>query len=56
MFGTTNSNVGSSAARDNLSNAGDSTYNENNDTASNKLDFCPQASPNPAALNIRPSC
>ena len=50
------STVGSSAARDNLSNAGDSTYNEANDTANNKIDFCPQASPNPAALNIRPGC
>ena len=45
-----------SAARDNLSSAGDTTYNENNDTANNKIDFCPQAAPNPAALNIRPSC
>ena len=52
----TTSTVGASAARDNLSNAGDSTYNENNDTATNKIDFCPQATPNPASLNIRPTC
>ena len=52
----TNSTVGASAARDNLSSAGDTTYNEANDTANNKLDFCQQASPNPAALNIRPGC
>ena len=50
------STVGASATRDNLSGAGDTTYNANNDTANNKIDFCPQASPNPAALNIRPSC
>ena len=48
--------MGSSAARDNLSNGGDTTYNENPDTANNRIDFCPQASPNPAALNIRPGC
>jgi hypothetical protein len=48
--------VGASAARDNLSNGGDTTYNENSDTDSNGTDFCPQASPNPAQLNIRPVC
>jgi hypothetical protein len=52
----TNSTVGSSAARDNLSNAGDSTYNENFDTGNNRIDFCLQTTPNPAALNIRPGC
>ena len=52
----TNSAVGPSAARDNLSSSGDTTYNENADTSNNRSDFCPQASPNPAELNIRPSC
>jgi hypothetical protein len=52
----TNSTVGSSAARDNLSSAGDTTYNENHDTGNNRVDFCPQAAPNPAELNIRPGC
>jgi hypothetical protein len=52
----TNSTVGSSAARDNLSSAADTTYNTSNDTTNNRSDFCPQAAPNPAALNIRPSC
>jgi hypothetical protein len=52
----TNSTVGAGAARDNLSNAGDATYNENADSANNQLDFCPQATPNPAQLNIRPGC
>jgi hypothetical protein len=52
----TNSTAGAAAARDNLSNAGDTTYNENADTANNQIDFCPQASPNPAQLNIRPGC
>jgi hypothetical protein len=52
----TTSTVGVSAARDNLSNAGDTTYNTTNDTANNKIDFCPQTTPNPAALNVRPSC
>jgi hypothetical protein len=52
----TTSTVGASAARDNLSSAGDITYNANNDTSTNKIDFCPQATPNPAALNIRPTC
>ena len=52
----TNSTVGTAAARDNLSNGGDTTYNENADTGNNRLDFCPQASPNPAQLNIRPGC
>ena len=50
----TNSTVGASAARDNLSNAGDTTYNENDDTANNRIDFCPQASPNPAAAQHPP--
>ena len=52
----TTSTVGSSAARDNLSSVSDTTYNESNDTANNQADFCPQAVPNPAALNIRLSC
>ena len=52
----TTSTVGVSAARDNLSSAGDTTYNTGNDTANNKIDFCPQATPNPASLNIRPTC
>ncbi len=52
----TNSTVGSSAARDNLSSGADTTYNENRDTGNNRTDFCPQATPNPAGLNIRPSC
>lgn len=52
----TTSTVGSSAARDNLSTAADTTYNAANDTTNNKIDFCPQASPNPTSLNIRPSC
>ena len=52
----TTSTLGASATRDNLSSAGDTTYNVNNDTANNKIDFCPQATPNPAALNIRPGC
>jgi hypothetical protein len=52
----TNSTVGSSAARDNLSSAADTTYNAANDTTNNKIDFCLQAAPNPASLNIRPSC
>ena len=52
----TTSTVGSSAARDNLSSAADTTYNASNDTANNDIDFCPQAAPNPASLNIRPGC
>jgi hypothetical protein len=52
----TNSAVGSSAARDNLSSVGDTTYDENHDTGNNRADFCLQAAPNPAALNIRPGC
>ena len=54
----TNSTVGSSAARDNLSSGSDTTYNEARDSVpgDNRLDFCPQASPNPGQLNIRPSC
>ena len=52
----TNSTVGSSAARDNLSSAGDTTYNEARDTGNNRNDFCPQATPNPGQLNIRPTC
>jgi hypothetical protein len=52
----TTSTVGVSAARDNLSSVADTTYNEANDTANNNADFCPQATPNPAELNIRLSC
>ena len=52
----TNSTVGASAARDNLSNAGDTSYNEARDTQNNRDDFCPQAVPNPGQLNIRPAC
>jgi hypothetical protein len=52
----TNSAVGGSAARDNLSSVADTTYNASNDTTNNKIDFCLQATPNPASLNIRPNC
>ena len=52
----TTSTVGFSAARDNLSSAADTTYNASNDTSNNQTDFCPQATPNPASLNIRPGC
>ena len=52
----TNSTVGASAARDNLSNSADTTYNENSDTDDNRIDFCPQAAANPGQLNIRPGC
>jgi hypothetical protein len=52
----TTSTVGASAARDNLSSAADTSYNASNDTTNNKFDFCPQATPNPASLNIRPNC
>jgi hypothetical protein len=52
----TTSTVGFSAARDNISSATDTTYNAGNDTFNNKIDFCPQATPNPASLNIRPNC
>ncbi len=52
----TTSTVGWSAARDNLSSVADTTYNASNDTTNNKIDFCPQTTPNPAALNIRPNC
>ena len=52
----THSTVGVSAARDNLSNGGDTSYEENRDTGNNRLDFCPQTVPNPGALNIRPDC
>jgi hypothetical protein len=52
----TNSTVGASAARDNLSSAGDTTYNPARDSNQNRGDFCPQAAPNPGELNIRPSC
>jgi len=52
----TTSTVGVSAARDNLSSVADTTYNMANDTANNKIDFCPQTTPNPASLNIRPNC
>jgi hypothetical protein len=48
--------IGASAARDNLSSAGDATYNEAHDSDRNRLDFCPQATPNPGQLNVRPSC
>jgi hypothetical protein len=34
----------------------DTTYNAANDTSNNKIDFCSQATPNPASLNIRPGC
>jgi hypothetical protein len=52
----TNSTVGASAARDNLSSVADTTYNAANDTSNNKIDFCSQTTPNPASLNIRPGC
>jgi hypothetical protein len=52
----TNSTVGASAARDNLSSVTDTTYNAANDTSNNKIDFCSQTTPNPASLNIRPGC
>jgi hypothetical protein len=52
----TTSTVGWSAARDNISSVADTTYNADNDTTNNKIDFCPQATPNPASLNIRPNC
>ena len=52
----TTSTVGWSAARDNLSSVADTTYNASNDTSNNKIDFCPQTTPNPASLNIRPGC
>lgn len=52
----TNTSVGASAARDNLSSASDTTYNTSNDADQNRTDFCPQVSPNPGQLNIRPPC
>ena len=52
----TTSTVGSSAARNNLSEPGDTTYSLTRDTGNNRLDFCPQAVPNPGQLNIRPAC
>lgn len=52
----TNSTVGVSAARDNLSSSGDTTYNTGFDTNQNRGDFCPQSIPNPGQLNVRPSC
>jgi hypothetical protein len=51
----TNSTVGVSAARDNLADGSDTSYNVTRDSDQNRGDFCPQA-PNPGALNIRPSC
>ena len=52
----TTSTVGVSAARDNLADGADTTYNENRDTGNNRQDFCPQVMPNPGQLNIRPGC
>jgi hypothetical protein len=52
----TTSTAGSSAARDNLSNGGDTTYSVTRDTGNNRVDFCPQVVPNPGQLNIRPGC
>ena len=52
----TNSTVGSSAARDNLSSVGRHDLQRGHDTTNNKIDFCLQATPNPASLNIRPNC
>ncbi|MEA2386838.1 MAG: hypothetical protein QOJ22_1012, partial [Thermoleophilaceae bacterium] len=52
----TTSTAGASAARDNLTSLADTTYNLNRDTGNNRLDFCPQAVPNPGQLNIRPGC
>jgi len=48
--------AGPSAARDNLSSPGDTTYNSGNDTNVNSADFCRQPSPDPGQLNVRPPC
>jgi hypothetical protein len=45
-----------SAARDNLSSPVDTTYDEARDSGNNRDDFCPQTSPNPGELNVRPDC
>ena len=52
----TEATVGPSAARGNLSDGADTSYNENPDTGNNTNDFCLQSPTTPGDPNIRPDC